>query len=286
MKKIAFIVIVFLSACVATKNYVAKKYIQLYQIEALAPVKLENEHYVFENDTIKIDYAFCEEKGVLAFKITNNLNVPLYVDWSRSAFIRNDEKFNFWIDEVKTKAVAYYQGYNTSENYWRNVYTSFQNGHIVNYGIPYTLGLTEGQTLSASSTTRPEKVSFIPPHSFIIPPPRTLLHLFNVSGTKLRTDRDYIEVTGYNSDNKPVKMRRYFAGYAQKESILNFRNFLMLSTSKDFINEFFVDNGFFVSNISEMETGIFVESLKKPTNFFVNLPEAISIEHRLNVERK
>ena len=284
MKRIVFVVLLCLSACVATKNYVSKKYIQVYQTEAIAPVKSEDGHFVFENDTIRIDYAFWEDRGLLAFKITNKLNVPLYVDWGRSAFIRNDEKFNFWIDEVKTKAVAYYQGYDISENYWHTVYTSFQSGHIVNYGIPYTLGLTESQTLSASSTTKPERVTFIPPRSFIIPPPRTLLHLFNVSGTKLRTNREYIEVTGYNRDNKPVKMRRYLADYTQKESILNFRNFLMLSTSKDFVNEFYADNGFFVSNIYEMEEGAFVESLKRPNNFYVNLPEEISIERRLVLE--
>ena len=285
MKYFGLVILVLFSACAATKSYVAKRYYQVYRTAAVSPVKEDNGHFVFENDTVRVDYVFWEERGILAYKVANKLGVPIYIDWSRSAFIKNDEKFDYWIDEEKTKAVAYYQGYDVSASFWHNVYSNFQNGHTVNYGIPYVLGLSESETLSASTTTKPERIAFIPPHSFIVPSGRTF-HLFSVSGTKLRTDREYIEVTVYNEDNKPVKVKRYYAEYSPNESILKFRNFLMMSTKKDFSTEFYIDNAFYVSNIYEMEAAAFLESLRKPNNFYLRLPDEISIERRLISEGK
>lgn len=275
-KAFPLIFVVVLYACSAPRV----SFIQVYETKANSPVRSDNGHYVFENDTIKIDYGFWTERGVLAFKIENKLNVPLYVDWSRSSFIRNGEKLDFWIDEQKTNVASYYQGYNTSANFWQQLYSTYR----MTYGIPYTLGLSEGETQSASTTTKPEKTTFIAPKSYIFKTPRTL-HLFGVSGTKLRTDRDYVEIYGLNSKNEQVvKTKEYYADYDKDESVLKFRNFLMLSTSKDFTSEFYVDNSFYVSRVYEMRDVPLPDTLKKPNNFYIHIAEALAIETRLKTK--
>jgi hypothetical protein len=269
-----FLLLLCISSCDTPKA----TFIQVYQTAAVAPIKTDKGHYVFENDTVRIDYGFWTERGVLAFKVENKLTIPLYIDWSRSSFIKNGEKLDFWIDEQKTNTSTYYQGYSVSANFW------YQNGYNLSYGIPYTLGLTEGNAFSATTTIKPEKITFIAPQSYIIPAARTF-HLFSVSGTKLRTDRDYSEVYTVNSNNeKVVKVKRYYADYDREESILKFRNFLTMSTSKDFTKEFYVDNSFYVSKVYEMRDGPFADTLKKPNSFYIHINEAISIEYRTKMD--
>lgn len=49
----------------------------------------------FEDSTFKITYNFWSNGGVLRFDIYNKLNVPVYIDWSRSNFILNDHSVSY-----------------------------------------------------------------------------------------------------------------------------------------------------------------------------------------------
>jgi hypothetical protein len=68
--------------------------------------------FVFENDSIKITYNFWAKNGAMAFDFYNKLNIPLYFDWKKSAFIPNDKMVSYWQDETNTtgnsSSSAYY----------------------------------------------------------------------------------------------------------------------------------------------------------------------------------
>lgn len=105
MKKLLFFaaLLISLSSC---KTY----YVYLFHTDSIIP-KDENNLYVFENDSVKLIYAFWENKGVVNFSIYNKLNVPLYVDWRKSSYIDNSVKLNYWEDEQTSVTTSVYSNY-------------------------------------------------------------------------------------------------------------------------------------------------------------------------------
>ena len=46
-----------------------------------------------ENDTMRISYSFSGAGGNVTITVFNKTNQPLYLDWTRSAIVRNDQSF-------------------------------------------------------------------------------------------------------------------------------------------------------------------------------------------------
>ena len=95
--------------------------------------------FVAESDTLCIVYNFNGKKGPVSITIFNKSDMPLQVDWKKSALIVDD------------KPIAYYQPD------WN-----------INGSISTTPGIltTSSSTLQANVTGR-EGLEFLPPHSFI-----------------------------------------------------------------------------------------------------------------------
>lgn len=51
-----------------------------------------------ENDTLHLWYDFYGDRGPVTFTIYNKLNIPIYIDWKKSAFITEHEKYDYWYD--------------------------------------------------------------------------------------------------------------------------------------------------------------------------------------------
>ncbi|MBS1915715.1 MAG: hypothetical protein JST87_05520 [Bacteroidetes bacterium] len=105
-------------------------------------VPVQNNQYVFENDTIKITYSFWADKGIMKFNIYNKINEPLYFDWKNSAYIPNSEMVSYWQDE--TNSVGSY----ASSTTWF-------------YGVQAT------SSKMAAKSIHKERIGVIPPHSLI-----------------------------------------------------------------------------------------------------------------------
>ena len=111
MKKftyLAMLMLIILSSC--------GSYVQVFETKT-ANTKIEDEHYTFENDSIKIIYNFWKNKGLLSFSIYNKLNKPVYVDWKKSSYINNSIKRNYWEDTESTKTVERRIGSNSRIGY-------------------------------------------------------------------------------------------------------------------------------------------------------------------------
>ncbi len=206
-----------------------KEYIQVFQT-ASSTSKFKNnpDQWIFENDTVSIQYSFWWKDGVLAFSIFNKLDQPLFIDWKNSSYIANNMKLNYWSDESKTNEST------TSNSY-----------HFIDK--KFTLqGLQVSST--ASTTSKPERITFIPPKSqidkftFLILPAEYYLHE--------KSTQKSVE----NRNDKPKKKTTVFTENMNEfNTPLKFRNYLCFSTSEEFKDRVYYDNSFYISQVVEMD---------------------------------
>jgi hypothetical protein len=208
------------------------------------------EGLVLDNDTLTLRYNFASERGLMHLSIVNKLNQPLYIDWKRSSFIIGQDKVD----------------------YWRDVSDVQLSGALSSSSSLYYLG---GQI------TRDDAVGFIPPQiklekqQFVIIPNGTL----RLPGTFTIEQ----EKANWIDRKKPVDVKVY--AYNDDQSPLTFRNYLTLSTDKEFKTEFHIDTKFWASDVkvlprdqiltrkmsSEYDYSLPVP-FKKADSFYVTLP--------------
>lgn len=160
-----------------------------YRVASISSDKTRqiNNGVVFENDTIKVTYNFWAKNGAMSFDIYNKLNIPLYFDWKKSAFIPNDKMMSYWQDETNT------------------IGTSSSSAYYL-YG-----GAIGGSSKSKSKSIRQERVGVVPPRSLItsnkysLVPAKTALPVqsYNISNTPLRF-RSYLAVSTSEQFDKEV----------------------------------------------------------------------------------
>ena len=207
-------VIIFLASCA--------KDIQVVTVSS--PI-LQNDTLLRQsNDTFEIVYNLFDENGLVSFSIYNKSNVPLYVDWKRSAYIVGTQKTDFWEDRSDISMVT------TGRNIdWLNWYGRTKN---------YTTG----------SVVKPEQVTFIPPKTSIS------MARFRIGGAYPVSD--YADST---LDIKAKKKHRKAKTrtFTETNTPKTFRNFLTLSLKHDFSQEFYVDHSFWVNHIMVMNEKTF-----------------------------
>lgn len=204
-----FITLVLLASC--------SPHIQVVTLRG-SNVTPTEEGLILDNDTLTLRYNFASEKGRMAISIVNKLNQPLYVDWKRSSFIVGQNKMDYWHDvaDVQLSGSSYSTLYNR-----------------------YTVGHLEG------SISKQDAVGFIPPQTqlekqqFVVLPYGTV----PLSGPfEIRQEK-----AKWINRTKPIDVITY--AYADNQSPLRFRNYLTLSTDKDFKTEFHIDTKFWASDV-------------------------------------
>ncbi len=222
----------------------------LYKINTDSSLKVEKKYIVYENDTLSITYNFWAEKGVLSFAIFNKTDKPLYLDWKKSSYILNLQKLNFWEDETSVKISSISNSY---------LYNGYRNPVL-----PYQY---VGQTNSTSSglETRPERISFIAPKSFISNSKYILLNdRINFQDKIIIRKHDAIKYRAKDS------ITIYQKKYNELNSPLNFKVFLTFSTKENFDDsEFYVTNKFYLSEITELPNSeYFYSDINESANYF------------------
>ncbi|MBD2751470.1 hypothetical protein [Spirosoma validum] len=214
-------------------------------------VRPADEGLILDNDTLTLRYNFASERGVMHISLVNKLNRPLYVDWKRSSFIVGQDKLDYWYDVADVQL----EGATVGSRYSR-------------YSVGYL-----GGTIS-----KEDMISFIPPQTkldkqqFVLVPDGHLV----LSGP-FKTEQ---EQSNLISRKKPIAVSVY--NYSADKSPLTFRNYLTLSTDKDFKNEFHIDTKFWASDVKVLPrdqvlsnfNGTYSEPVpfKKPDSFYVTLP--------------
>lgn len=254
-----------------------KNYVQVFNTSSSLQTLDENK-YVYENDSLLITYSFWKENGLMTFSIFNKLDKPLYIDWKKSSYIDNSVKLNYWIDEEKSTSYSIYNSY---------VY----NGPTLRPG--YIVGT------STTSTIKEERITFIPPQSYYY---RSQFYLLPIDFFELDLNTSFEHVPRNDKPQKSTKL--YKKTFSKEDSPLVFRNFLTFSLTEDFKTEFYVDNEFYIKEILEMDQRHFerykldeskngkwyvrdedgdpirVSNFHKHSSFYLRIPEEGSIKYR------
>lgn len=214
-------------------------------------VRPADEGLVLDTDTLTLRYDFASERGQMHITVVNKLNQPLYIDWKRSSFIIGQDKIDYWKDIADVQLAG-----STYGSRYSRYSTSYLSGTIA----------------------KDDKVSFVPPQTrlekrqFVIVPDGVI----PMNGT-FKTEQEPSNIIGHR---KPVDVEVY--SYAADQSPLTFRNYLTLSTDKDFKTEFHIDTQFWASDIKVLPrdqvlyrfNGNYTEPVpfKKSDSFYVTLP--------------
>ena len=234
--------LIFLSLIVAL--FGCNNYIQICEVKTINEKLDDKNNIVYENDTLKITYTFWSNGGVLGCSIYNKIDKPIYIDWRNSAFIFNGDKVNYWVDEMQT---------NSNSNSGTYLYKQ-QN--------PFFPSLITN-TATSSTTTKPERITFIPPKSnyyryqfALTNHPFYLLKIGGFSDSIFKSDK----INGIAYDEKLDR------SFNHENSPFKFRNFIAYSLTENSASFSFIDNEFYLSKISEFYT----KNNNDYTNYLLN----------------
>ena len=204
-----------------------------------------DEGLMLDNDTLTLRYNFASERGRMAISIVNKLNQPLYVDWKRSSFIIGQNKMDYWRDVADVQLSGSGSSYGT-------MYSR------------YTVGYLGG------SISKEDAVGFIPPRTklekqqFVVIP----IGSVNVRGPfEIRQEK-----ARWIDQKKPVEVRTYI--YPDDQSPVTFRNYITLSTDKDFKTEFHIDTKFWASHVDVLPRDQVLSVLKSSGGYDYSEPVA------------
>jgi hypothetical protein len=213
---------------------------------------------VLDNDTLTLTYNFSSSRGLMHITLVNKLNRPLYVDWKRSSFIIGQNKLDYWYDVANVTL----SGSGFSSGLYRR----------------YTVGSLSG------TITKADPVGFIPPNTkiekndFVVFPEGTLL----LEG---QPEVSHKHPQALPNAKKLVVVRTF--NYSEEQSPLTFRNYLTLSTDKDFKDEFHIDTQFWASDVRVLPKAEIAGEpvlqydntystplpFRKPDGFYITLPQ-------------
>jgi hypothetical protein len=191
------------------------RYLQIVQLHSDDVALTPERELVFENDTLRIEYDFYSENGVLRFRVLNKLAQPLYVRWDKSSYIVGQQFENYWENRSVSAGDISYGGDRSDELY------------LV--------------------TAHDQSSSFIPPQTglardeFIVKPGRAFLP------GQLRGGQLELETDGAAKSRRKVLHYRFDAA----GSPVYFRHYLTFSTDADGRQLFYVDHAFWASDIIE-----------------------------------
>ena len=84
---------------------------QLVSIES--PLnKTENSEFIHENDTFRITYTFNGWNCPINIYVYNKIDKPIYVDWSKSSVIIDNQRINYWNNQASLLAMINDTGIN------------------------------------------------------------------------------------------------------------------------------------------------------------------------------
>jgi hypothetical protein len=173
--------------------------------------------FQYDNDSVKISYAFTGKDAGLRIKVYNKLPVPLFVDWTRSALIFQGKATAFLPDKANLSG-------DISTTTWDKT-------------VPTTTESTLNGTIQI-----PKEVSFIPPNSSVEKSAKLMeSNIFKDVPDSLYRDREEL----FSNDGQ-IKVK--VGKFDHSNSPLSFRSYLTLYTQDGAKNNIFsLDKEFFVS---------------------------------------
>lgn len=236
MKTTSFIkAAISIVTAVLMQSCVTPFYYQVYDVQSEG-LDSSDDMILYSNDDCKIIYDFWSEAGDVSFFFMNNTNKDIYIDLSRSFFIRNGIAYDYFTDAEYTRSVTSMVGVSAS---LAKSYTQFGyefpmwTPTVVTRGAQVTA--SGGAGITNSITTKEAKFICIPANS------AKRIVGFNIS--------DYVYLDcGNKKLNKPKRASKRIE-YPKEKSPLVFRNRIIYYVG-DSEDEVTVDNSFWVSGFT------------------------------------
>lgn len=199
---IASILSILLTSCTSTYFYSTLQSTN-HDVE-----KVNNGDFLFENDSLWIAHCFKGEDAPIQITIFNKLNVPLYVDWSRSALILNQVAYSYAGSETTLTTTSRSDTYHSP--YW-GTSTTYTDSDI-NIRLPESVNVIPPQTMVSRSTLRlAAQFDEIDKNEY------TKGKLALTDGTIGQMGR-----IKYEFDNTPLRFGSYVSVYTQPEKLQSY----------------------------------------------------------------
>lgn len=165
--------------------------------------------WIFENDSVKISYAFNGQNGPVTVGVYNKLEKPVYIDWQKSALIIDDQAISYVPDNIalngtiSTVTSHFYYG----NSNWLPNSASFSNGNIkANLNLPKNSTYLPPHTQSSINTLylKDRKLFVADTAYHLIPMSKTYGDVVNSEPVKSAT---------FKKDNSPFKFKSYLTLY-------------------------------------------------------------------------
>jgi hypothetical protein len=188
--------------------------------------KNDKKQFVMENDTMRLTYDFNGKGGPMSVNIYNKSTQPLYVNWKKSALIRDEHSISLFDRNVNFTASS------SSATYRFGRYASATTGNM------------------AGSFTMPEGVDFIPPGSsiskglLVVTRPGDIAMVVPDSVTK----KSLAGSTGYGA------FKYQELGFDENISPLRFKCYLTFVLGNNESQEFAESNSFYAAKLFQSNT--------------------------------
>lgn len=206
-------------ALLATTVVSCSPYIKLVEVESTNSKANAENNIVFENDTVRVEYDLWGPGGYMNYKVYNKLEVPLYINWFKSSYIKEGVKYSYVGD-------------------YRDLSFIPPHSHVRN-PVTYVLLKDQGAALYARSNKSGKKIK--------------------IENVDIRNDKQATVEMLDKTFKKKGQTKAFSRSYTKENTPLYFRNFITVSTceSADECHNpesmIYFSNQFHVKKMTEMK---------------------------------
>jgi len=191
-----------------------------YQYVTVDGKLMYDDNYGFfdSNDTLTVLYTFNGLNCPINIELHNNHTKPIYVDWSRSFAVIDGKAYSYWVDDAML------------------------NAQVETYCYDYN-ALSSSVSNVRGIVSKEQKVNFIPPRSYTSFTPIWLMN----SSINLNGWKDFLDTNSFTK--KRLMEKKYSFNETNNPMIV--RSFLTVSFTENFLDPFYLDHSFWVSEVVE-----------------------------------
>lgn len=290
MKKLFILSIAAMMLCSCAQVYT---FVQVFETKPAAQsnIKTERGGMLYEDDQCIIYYSFWAKGGDASFAVYNKTDKIMYIDLSKSFFIRNGIANDYYKERAWSETKTNMVGVQTEQSvafaanraissgvsatYVGNfgslplsssepILTSANAQMTDTYGVLRSTAYTNAFTTSTSSTlgVKEQKIVAIPPHTSKIVTEYAINHLLILNCDLDRYPEDQASIT-YDASNSPLTFSNYITyrlGDNEKENVVK--------------NEFYISK---ITNYAQPSLYQFVERKNKPCQ---NMTDDVSKDYK------
>ncbi len=224
----------------------SKTMYQVYEVKS-PDLSIKDNSMVYENEDCKVLYNLWAYNGTIEFLFENKTDKDIFINMSQTFFIKNGEAYDYYKGMTFQKSIISSAGiYNTrTDTYWSN------NEFWPNKYLNISTGVNIKKAIGTSTSIKEPEFICIPAKSYKI------IHYYDINPTLIKSCEKNIAnpktkaiVETYNESNSPLKLKNRIAYSFQK--------------SDDSLK--FIENNFWLSNITNYSEKTALEKRKKYYN--------------------